>query len=229
LILACATAHAKITFVDFTLALIPTSISIGIRSRDESQQAKICNQVLILMFRKISLGSLGLTVGSILTVIGFIAYATGNATLNLAGLFYGVPILLGGLALKAAELKPIPYSVPTPPKIIALREQQATPTQNQLRQDVTRFRYGQEAHLDESLEKIGLSPTDEERPELIGLRETVINGAYTLILEFASPFISLEQWQNKQEKIEKFFGPNIKANITQSQERMIDLALIKQD
>ncbi|GAB4241985.1 MAG: DUF2854 domain-containing protein [Stanieria sp.] len=181
------------------------------------------------MFRKISLGSLGLTVGSILTVIGFIAYATGNATLNLAGLFYGVPILLGGLALKAAELKPIPYSVPTPPKIIALREQQATPTQNQLRQDVTRFRYGQEAHLDESLEKIGLSPTDEERPELIGLRETVIDGAYTLILEFASPFISLEQWQNKQEKIEKFFGPNIKANITQSQERMIDLALIKQD
>ncbi|BAU65618.1 hypothetical protein STA3757_30070 [Stanieria sp. NIES-3757] len=181
------------------------------------------------MFRKISLSSLGLTVGSILTVIGFIAYATGNATLNLAGLFYGVPILLGGLALKAAELKPIPYSVPTSPEIIALREQQATPTQNQLRQDVTRFRYGQEAHLDESLEKIGLSPTDEERPELIGLRETATDGVYTLILEFASPFISLEQWQNKQEKIEKFFGPNIKANITQPEERMIDLALIKQD
>lgn len=181
------------------------------------------------MFRKISLSSLGLTVGSILTVIGFIAYATGNATLNLAGLFYGIPILLGGLALKAAELKPIPYSVPTPPEMIALREQQATPTQNQLRQDVTRFRYGQEAHLDESLAKIGLSPTDEERPELIGLRETATDGAYTLILEFASPFISLEQWHNKQEKIEKFFGPNIKANITQPQEKMIDLALIKQD
>ncbi|AFZ35493.1 hypothetical protein Sta7437_1938 [Stanieria cyanosphaera PCC 7437] len=181
------------------------------------------------MFRKISLGSLGLTVGSILTVIGFIAYATGNATLNLAGLFYGVPILLGGLALKAAELKPTPYSVPTSPEIISLREQQATSTQNQLRQDVTRFRYGQEAHLDESLEKIGLSPTDEERPELIGLRETATDGAYTLILEFASPFISLEQWQNKQEKIEKFFGPNIKAKITQSEEQFIDLALIKQN
>jgi hypothetical protein len=181
------------------------------------------------MLRKISLSSLGLTVGSILTAIGFIAYATGNATLNLAGLFYGVPILLGGLALKAAELKPIPFSVPTSPAIIKLREQQATPTQNQLRKDVTRFRYGQEAHLDESLERIGLSPTDEERPELIGLRETEIDGAYTLVLEFDSPFITLEQWEAKQEKIEKFFGPNIRAKITQAEDQIINLALIKSD
>jgi hypothetical protein len=179
------------------------------------------------MFRKISLASLGLTLGSILTVIGFIAYVTGNATLNLAGLFYGIPILLGGLALKAAELKPIPFSVPTSPEIIALREKQATPTQNQLRQDVTRYRYGQEAHLDESLARIGLSPTDEERPELIGIRETETDGAYTLVMEFDSPLISLEQWQEKQEKIEKFFGPDLKANIIQPETERIDLALIK--
>ena len=179
------------------------------------------------MFRKISLAALGLTVGGILTLIGFIAYVTGNATLNLAGLFYGVPILLGGLALKAAELKPVPYIEPTTPEIIALREQTATPTQNQLRQDVTRFRYGQEAHLDEALERIGLSPSDADRPELIGIQETEIEGAYTLIMQFDSPFISLEQWQEKQEKIEKFFGPDIKATIAQPGENYIDLALIK--
>jgi Na+/melibiose symporter-like transporter len=179
------------------------------------------------MLRKISLASVGLTVGSILTVIGFIAYATGNATLNLAGLFYGVPILLGGLALKAAELKPIPFSVPTSPEIVDLREKQATPTQNQLRKDVTRYRYGQEAHLDESLEKIGLSPTDEERPELVSIRETQTEGAYTLVMEFNSPFISFSQWQEKQEKIAKFFGPNIKAAITQPEKDRIELALIR--
>ena len=178
------------------------------------------------MLRKISLARLGLTVGGILTIVGFIAYATGNATLSLT-IFYGIPILLGGLALKAAELKPVPYIEPTTPEIIALREQQATSTQNQLRQDVTRYRYGQEAHLDEALERVGLSPSDADRPELIGIQETQVEGAYTFIMQFNSPFISLEQWQEKQEKIEKFFGPNVKANITQPGENYIDLALIK--
>jgi len=64
------------------------------------------------MFGKISLGTLGLTVGSILTIMGFIAYGFDNATLNLVGFFYGFPLLLGGLALKANELQPIPFSEP---------------------------------------------------------------------------------------------------------------------
>ncbi len=179
------------------------------------------------MLRKIPLAAVGLTVGSILTLVGFYAYAVGLNTLNLAGFFYGIPLLLGGLALKAAELKPVPFRVETPPEIKALREKQATPTQNQLIKDVTRYRYGQEAHLDESLAKIGLSPTDEDRPELMAIEETSTDGAYTLIMEFYSPFFSLEQWQERQEKIEKFFGPNIKVKITQPEESQIDLALIK--
>lgn len=178
------------------------------------------------MLRQISLASLGLVIGSVLTVVGFVAYATGNATLNLAGFFYGIPLLLGGLALKAAELKPVPFTQPTSPDIIALREKQATTIQNQLRQDVTRYRYGQKAHLDESLEKIGLSSIDEERPLLVGLEETKINDAYTLILQFDSPLISLEKWQDRQEKIEKFFGPGIKVQITQQPSHKISLALI---
>jgi Protein of unknown function (DUF2854) len=179
------------------------------------------------MLAQLSLARIGLVVGSILTTIGIVAYATGNATLNLAGLFYGVPVLLGGLALKAAELKPIPFTKQTSPEIISLREQQATPTQNQLRNDVTRFRYGQEAHLDDSLARIGLSPNDEQRPILTGIWETEVNGAYTLMMEFDSPFISLEQWQGKQEKIAKFFGPGIKADVVQPEEKRIDLSLIR--
>lgn len=178
------------------------------------------------MLRQTSLALLGLTVGGILTLMGLIAYATGNATLNLAGLFYGVPLLLGGLALKAAELKPIPFSQPTPPEVLALREKQATPTQNQIRKDVTRYRYGQKAHLDDSLERLGLSPTDEERPVLVGLREIEIAGNYALILEFESPLISLETWQERREKIEKFFGPGITVQIEQSTESCINVALI---
>jgi len=178
------------------------------------------------MFRKTSLGSLGLVVGGILAVIGFVAYGTGNSTLNLIGFFYGIPLALGGLALKAAELKPVPFSQPTPPEVLALREQQATATQKQLIQDLTRYRYGQEAHLDSSLESLGLRPTDEERPEVVGLREAENAGAYALTLEFESPMISLDTWQQKREKMEAFFGPGIQIQIQQPESDRVDLTLI---
>ncbi len=176
-----------------------------------------------------SLGTLGLWVGGVLTITGFIAYATANATLNLAGFFYGIPLLLGGLALKASELKPIPFSQLTTPEVLKLRSLKATSTQNQIRDDVTRYRYGQEAHLDSSLEALKLSPTDEERPVLIGLRETEVDGEYVLVLEFNSPLISFETWQQKREKVEKFFGPGVRVEITQPESDRadrIDVALI---
>lgn len=178
------------------------------------------------MLRQTSLGTLGLSVGGILALMGFVAYATGNATLNLVGFFYGIPILLGGLALKASELKPIRLSQPTSPSVLKLRELQATSTQNQIRKDVTRYRYGQTAHLDSSLESLGLSPTDEERPVIVGLRETEVDGAYTLVLEFESPLIPFETWQQKQEKIEKFFGPGVRVDLSQPDESRVDVAII---
>ena len=178
------------------------------------------------MFGKISLSSVGLVVGSILTVMGFVAYFKDYATLNLAGFFYGIPLLLGGLALKSAELTPVPFSQETSEKVLGLREKMGTKIQNQIIKDVTRYRYGQDAHLDDSLNRFGLSPNDEERPVLEGLREVEIDGSYTLILEFASPKFSLETWQEKREKIEKFFGPGLRADITQPEENRIDVALI---
>lgn len=178
------------------------------------------------MLRQISLGMLGLTVGGALTVIGFAAYFLDNATLNLVGFFYGIPVLLGGLALKAAELQPVPLTQPTSADVLALRDRQATSTQNQIRKDVTRYRYGQRAHLDSSLEALGLAPTDEERPLLIGIREVETEGAYTLLLEFESPLMSLDAWKQKQEKITSFFGPGIRAEIYQPREEQVEVALI---
>ncbi|MBE9077736.1 DUF2854 domain-containing protein [Romeria aff. gracilis LEGE 07310] len=178
------------------------------------------------MLRKLPLGSVLLIVGGILTLVGFVAYFQERATLNLVGFFYGIPILLGGLALRAAELEPVPFTALSSEAVLALRETQATQTQNQVRKDVTRYRYGQEAHLDETLERLGLSPNDQQRPVLAGLREEQRDGAYTLVLEFDSPFIPLEKWQEKQAKIEKFFGPSIHAEITQPQDKRIELAMI---
>ncbi|MEM9772087.1 MAG: DUF2854 domain-containing protein [Cyanobacteria bacterium P01_D01_bin.73] len=170
------------------------------------------------MFRKVPLSWVLLVVGFILTILGFWAYASGNSTLNLVGFFYGIPVLLGGAALKAAELKPVPYRVETSDKVLELRKAQATQTQEQVRKDVTRFRYGQEAHLDEALERLGLSPTDEERPVLHSIVEADHDGLYNLTLSFASPYISFDTWQEKREKIERFFGPNITTDITHGEE-----------
>ena len=178
------------------------------------------------MLRQIPLGAVGLVVGGILSIMGFIAYATDNATLNLVGFFYGIPVLLGGLALTASELKPVPFTQATTPEILALREQQATETQNQIRKDVTRYRYGQEAHLDSALEYLGLRPTDEERPVLRGIHEESRQGAYTLALEFESPLIPFETWQQKREKIERFFGSGLRVELTQLEEEQVEVALI---
>ncbi|MEI6444550.1 MAG: DUF2854 domain-containing protein [Nostocales cyanobacterium ELA583] len=179
------------------------------------------------MFGGISLGTLGLTIGSILTITGFVAYFADNATLNLVGFFYGFPLLLGGLALKANELKPIPFSQITTPSILELRKQQATVTQTKIRKDITRFCYGQKSHLDLALVYLGLSPTDEVRPVVTGLRETEINGAYTLILEFDSPLITFDTWQQKHEKMTKYFGPNVEVSMKQPSEDYVELALMK--
>jgi len=178
------------------------------------------------MLRKISLGSTAFYLGLTITLIGFWAYFTDRATLNLAGFFYGIPILLIGIALRTAQLKPVPYSEPTSKEVAAVRDQYATETQNQIRDDVTRFRYAQAAHLIESFQSLGMSPTDKERPLLTSIREALTDGAYTLVLEFDSPLLELQKWQSKREKMVEFFGPDIRIEIQQPEEEYIDLLLI---
>ena len=57
-------------------------------------------------------GNLITVAGGVLTVVGAVAYGTGNANLSLPTIFYGIPILLGGLALKSSELPPARRVVP---------------------------------------------------------------------------------------------------------------------
>ena len=183
---------------------------------------------------KISLASVGLYVGGILFAVGFVAYAKGNSTLNLVGFFYGFPILLGGFAFKSSEVTPIPIIVPESASVLAVRKVVETPTQKQLRKDVTRYRYGIKAHLDEILEKLGMSPTDEERPLLIGIYEELsqdedTKDAYSLVLRFRSPLMNFEFWQEKQDKLTRFFGPGIIAVVTELENKEVDLRLISQN
>lgn len=179
------------------------------------------------MLQRLNLSSLGIWLGLLLTTIGLWAYATNQYTLNLAGFFYGIPLLLIGMALRSSELKPVPFSQDTSTEVLALREAQATTIQNKLRRDVMRYRYGENAHLEEALKKLGLAPKNEKLPILDGLREEQRGGAYTLILEFASPTVPFETWQSKEEQMTRFFGPEIQIDLTLPKAERVELAIIK--
>ena len=47
-----------------------------------------------------------------------------------------------------------------------LWEQKATPTLRKVREDVTRHRYGDDAHLDSTLEKLGLVNPGKKFPQM---------------------------------------------------------------
>ncbi|XP_021320987.1 uncharacterized protein LOC8069886 isoform X2 [Sorghum bicolor] len=103
---------------------------------------------------KVSFGVIGLGVGLSLLSYGFGSYFNllPGSEWSALLLTYGFPLTIIGMALKYAELKPVPCI--TYADAFALREKCATPILKQVRSDVTRFRYGDEQHLDEALQRI---------------------------------------------------------------------------
>jgi Protein of unknown function (DUF2854) len=111
--------------------------------------------------------------------------------------------------------------------VMAQRETQATAIQKEIFKDVTRYRYGERAHLAAALKFLGLSPTDEERPILIGIYETTIDDAYTLVLGFDSPMIKFATWQKQLDKMDQFFGADVRVLLEEPEEEdLIKLSLI---
>jgi Protein of unknown function (DUF2854) len=181
----------------------------------------------IPLIGKVPFAKLLLVVGGILTVVGFAAYLFNYAALNFGGFFYGIPMLLGGMAFKITELKPVPITQPPSAAVEALRATQATAIQKEIYKDVTRYRYGERAHLAAALKFLGLSPTDEERPELVGLYETTIDDAYTLVLGFDSPMIKYSTWEKQLAKMDQFFGAGVRVLLEQPEEEdLVKLSLI---
>jgi hypothetical protein len=86
-----------------------------------------------------------------------------------------------------------------------------TDIQKQVREDVTRYRYGDEQHLEEALDKIfrfgkaGGVPR-KNAPVLVGIREELQEGRYALVLEFESK-LEWDKWEERQSKFASFFGP----------------------
>ena len=168
-------------------------------------------------------GSLVTVGGGVLTVVGAIAYATGSANLSLPTIFYGIPILLGGLALKSSELPPAKRVTPKN----ALREarQQAPAELNKLLGDVTRWRYGQKAHLETSLEALKLWDEDNP-PALTEIEELSSAAGYGLRLRFEGNAVPMDRWEDKLERLGRFFAKGMKAELTPVDQTCFDLKLL---
>lgn len=156
-------------------------------------------------------GSLITVAGGVLTVVGAIAYATDSPNLSLPTIFYGIPILLGGLALKSSELPPAERLTP-PDRCRSLREQPDSEPLRRLLADVLRWRYGQKAHLESSLEVLKLWD-DDNPPQLLSVEELDCDGRYGLALRFACAGVPLERWQAQQERLGRFFGAGLRAEL----------------
>ena len=172
----------------------------------------------------LSPGSLVTIVGATLTVVGSIAYATDSPNLSLAGVFYGIPIFLGGLALKSSELPPVAKII-TSDRIKSLPKLSNTTELQKLLKDVTRWKYGQKAHLESSLEALKLW-NQEEPPQLIEIEELDHHGYYGLRLRFVSHGVTAERWYNKQERLGRFFGADLRAEIEELDQDLIELKLL---
>jgi hypothetical protein len=138
--------------------------------------------------------------------------------------FYGVPVLLGGLALKSSELPPAERLTPA----AQLRELRQRPENEALRKllgDVTRWRYGQKAHLESSLEALKLWDEDAP-PQLVAIEELDRGGAYGLRLTIDCHGVPFQRWEDRRERLGRFFGPGLTADLHQSDPGRLQLTLL---
>ncbi|CAL1390726.1 unnamed protein product [Linum trigynum] len=181
---------------------------------------------------KISFGVIGLSLGVSLLSYGFGAYFNilPGSEWSALMLTYGFPLAIIGMALKYAELKPVPclsYS-----DAVALRETCATPILKQVRNDVIRYRYGDEQHLEEALKRIfqygqGGGIPRRSAPVLQKIREEVTDdGKYCLVLAFEAKALQLSDFEKRQAKFTSFFGPDITAEVGTGEGDLFEVRLV---
>lgn len=185
--------------------------------------------------RGFSLGNLIIALGLLVTFASFAEYLNTSSSggLNVSGLgfVYGIPIFLGGSALKYAEIEPVPaYSAPGADAVF---DEKATEIIKKIEQDVTRHRYGDEAHLDTTVRKLGLVVPGKDYPQLRELRKEVVDGELAFTMIWQSMDTPYKMWADERrvKKYAAFFGPNVNAECVKvdAEERLVGIKLITID
>lgn len=182
--------------------------------------------------RGFSLGNLVIIAGVLITFLSFAEYLSdsGSEGLNVSGLgfVYGIPVFLAGAALKYAEIDPVPvFSSAAGERVF---EAKATDTIQKIKQDVTRHRYGDEAHLDTTVKKLGLVVPGKDYPQLQELREDATpEGELIFTMVWQSLDTPYKMWADERrvQKYETFFGPGVSADIVKidAEQRLVGIQL----
>jgi hypothetical protein len=180
--------------------------------------------------RGFSLGNLVIGAGVAITIASFAEYlGDSSESLSISGLgfVYGIPIFLAGAALKYAEIEPVP--VFSAPGGEAIFETKATDTMTKIKQDVTRHRYGDEAHLDTTVKKLGLVVPGKDYPQLHSLREEEIDGELAFTMVWQSIDTPYKMWADERriKKYETYFGPGVRAEVVKidAEQRLVGIKL----
>tara|TARA_Y100001933_G_scaffold261647_1_gene316876 strand:- start:666 stop:1196 length:531 start_codon:yes stop_codon:yes gene_type:complete len=160
--------------------------------------------------------------GGTLSFIGMTAFFTESVNLSVPTFFYGVPILLIGLALKTSEV---------PPVILINEESFKADNFNRpkeitnLVKDVTKWRYGIQAHLESSLEVLKLW-NEENPPKLLELEEITKEEKNGLRMHFAINSVPIEEWIKRKDRLNRFFAKGLESEfIIDDNKKELDLIL----
>ena len=181
--------------------------------------------------RGFSLPLVVFSIGVGLTGFSFAGYflneGGGEGALSSLGFVYGIPVFLIGLSLWYAEIPPV--EVISSPAGDAIWDKLSTEIFQQVKQDVTRHRYGDDAHLDSTLEALGLKLPQKKFPKLLSITQEDEDGELAFTLAFQSLETPYKVWSDpdRVKRYAKFFGPDIAASVYKmdSEKRIVALKL----
>ena len=175
------------------------------------------------MNKLLSPGNLITIGGASLSLIGLTAYFTDATNLSVPTFFYGVPIFLIGISLKTTEVPPA-LRVVSAEKFASERNKAPEELRN-LVKDVTRWRYGQSCQLESSLRVLKLWDIDNP-PQLIEIEELVKDGNYGIRMRFEMAGVPIERWNDRKERLGRFFAKGLCAELFCPTPGEIDLTLL---
>eukprot|EP00978_Attheya_sp_CCMP212_P003089 scaffold6304_cov44-Attheya_sp.AAC.3 len=183
--------------------------------------------------RGFSLGNLVIALGVAITVLSFSEYlgdGSGDGGLGVSGLgfVYGIPVFLAGAALKYAEIEPVPLF--SSEQSEATFEAKKTEVMDKIKKDVTRHRYGDEAHLDTTVKRLGLVVPGKAYPQLQELRqETTPDGELAFTMVWQSLDTPYKMWADERrvKKYDTFFGPGVTSEVLKidAEQRLVGIKL----
>jgi len=148
---------------------------------------------------------------SFISFFDYFVFGVGGSGIGALVFIYAVPVLLLGLALFYAELQPVDVEFQGG-ATEEFWESKQTACLAKVFKDVTRHRYGDDAHLDSSLKALGLTVAKGRYPQL---KKIIIGKNDEEELEFTMLFVSKDVpytvWSdpNKLISFDRFFGPDL--------------------